>query len=309
MIDIKVIWHKIPDTDATLASIILSDFLNKKWLYNATPYIQWELNKETEYLIETLNIAKPEIQTSFPAWTKVALVDHNEKFQTLDNIEELEIEWVVDHHKIDFQTSSPLNIRMEKLCSTCSILYKMYKENNIEITKNIATMILAGVLSDSLLFKSATTTKEDINIAEDLKEITWIQDFENFAMPMFNAKSDLWDMPAKEIVKYDYKEFEVNWIKAWIGTLETTNPWYSLWRKEEILKAMQEIKEESNLDFILLSVVDIIWENNTSFVLDWKDTEIIEKVFNTKVVDNLADLKRRLSRKKQIVPELTKYFN
>jgi manganese-dependent inorganic pyrophosphatase len=102
----------------------------------------------------------------------VALVDHNEKFQTLDNIEELEIEWVVDHHKIDFQTSSPLNIRMEKLCSTCSILYKMYKENNIEITKNIATMILAGVLSDSLLFKSATTTKEDINIAEDLKEIT-----------------------------------------------------------------------------------------------------------------------------------------
>jgi inorganic pyrophosphatase/exopolyphosphatase len=72
---------------------------------------------------------------------------------------------------------------------------------------------------------------------------------------------------------------------------------------------MQEIKEESNLDFILLSVVDIIWENNTSFVLDWKDTEIIEKVFNAKVVDNLADLKRRLSRKKQIVPELTKYFN
>ena len=309
MIDIKIVWHKIPDTDATLWAIIFSDFLNKRGIYKATPFIQWELNKETEYLLESLNITKPEIQTNFPAWTKVWLVDHNEEFQTLDNIEELEIEWVVDHHKVNFNTNSPLNIRMEKLCSTCSILYKMYKENNIELSKEIATMILAWILSDSLLFKSATTTKEDIEIAEDLKEITWIHNFEDFAMPMFNAKSDLWDMPAKEIVKYDYKEFEVNWIKAWIGTLETTNPWYSLWRKDEILKAMQEIKEESNLDFILLSVVDIIWEKNTSFVLDWKDTEIVEKVFNTKVENNLADLKRRLSRKKQIVPELTAYFS
>ncbi len=309
MIDIKIVWHKIPDTDATLWAIIFSDFLNKKWLYNATAYIQWELNKETEYLLESLSITKPEIKTNFPAWTKIWLVDHNEEFQTLDNIEELEVEWIIDHHKINFKTNSPLNIRMEKLCSTCSILYKMYKENSVELSKDIATMILAWILSDSLLFKSATTTKEDIQIAEELKEITWISDFEDFAMPMFNAKSDLWDMLAKDIVKYDYKEFEVNWVKAWIGTLETTNPLYSLWRKDELLKAMQEIKIENNLDFILLSVVDIIWEKNTSIVLDWKDTEIIENVFNTKVESNLVDLKRRLSRKKQIVPDLTNYFN
>jgi len=309
MIDIKVVWHKVPDTDATLWAIIFTDYLNKKGLYNATAYIQWELNKETEYLLAELNINKPETSTSFPIWTKVALIDHNEKFQTLDNIEELEIEWVVDHHKIGFSTNSPLNIRMEKLCSTCSVLYKMYKESNIKISKEIWTMILAWILSDSLLFKSATTTKEDIEIAEELKEITWISNFEAFAMPMFNAKSDLWDMLAKDIVKYDYKEFEVNWVKSWIGTLETTNPWYSLWRKDELLNAMAEIKTESNLDFILLSVVDIIWEKNTSIVLDWKDTEIIEKVFNIKVENNLADLKRRLSRKKQIVPDLTSYFN
>ena len=309
MIDIKVVWHKIPDTDATLGSIIFTNFLNKKWIYNAEVFLQWELNKETEYLFNKLNIKKPKIKTSFDKWTKVALIDHNEKFQTLDNIEELEIEWIVDHHKVNFATNAPLNIRMEKLCSTCSLLYKMYKENNVEISKEIATMMLAWILSDSLLFKSATTTKEDINIAEKLKEITWITNFEDFALPMFNAKSDLWDMPAKEIVKYDYKEFEVNWVKVWIGTLETTNPNYALWRKEELIEAMLEIKIESNLDFILLSIVDIIWEKNTSIVLDWKDTEIVEKVFNTKVENNLADLKRRLSRKKQIVPDLTEYFN
>lgn len=309
MMDIKVVWHKIPDTDCTLSAIILSDFLNKKWVYSATPYIQWKLNKETEYLLNLLDIEIPKIANSFPIWTKVALVDHNELFQTLDNISELEVEYIVDHHKIDFKSSAPINIRMEKLCSTSSILYKMYKENNIEMWEKISKMILAWVLSDSLLFKSATTTKEDIQIAEELKELTWIWNLEDFAMPMFNAKSDLWDISVEELVKYDYKEFVLNWTKAWIGTLETTNPWYALWRKEEILKAMEEIKEKDWLNFILLSVVDIIWEKNTSFVLNWKDTEIIEEVFNSKVNNNLVDLKRRLSRKKQIVPDLTNYFN
>ena len=308
MIDIKVIWHKIPDTDCTLAAIILADFLNKKWIYSAKAYIQWKLNKETEYLFELLEISSPEIVTSFPAWTKVALVDHNEKFQTLDNIEELEVEYIVDHHKIDFSSSSPLNIRMEKLCSTCSVLYKMYKEEWFEIDKKIGTMMLAWILSDSLLFKSATTTKDDVKIAEELKNITGISDLEWFAMPMFNAKSDLWDISAIDLIMYDYKEFELNWTKAWIWTLETTNPWYALWRKEEILEAMQKIKDRDNLNFIFLSIVDIIWEKNTSIVLDWADTKIVEEVFETKVENNLADLKRRLSRKKQIVPELTDYF-
>lgn len=307
MKEISVIWHKIPDTDCTLAAIIFADYLNKKW-YSATAYIQWELNKETEYLLETLNIAKPEIKTSFPEGSRIALVDHNEKFQTVDNISELEIDWVVDHHKVDFSTKSPLNIRMEAICSTCSILYKMYKEANFEISKEIWTMILAWILSDSLLFKSATTTKEDVIIAEELKSITWITDLETFAMPMFNAKSDLWDMDPEAIVKYDYKEFEVNWYKIWVWTLETTNPWYALGRKSELLNAMEKIKLESNLNFILLSVVDIIWMKNTSFALDWEDSDIVKDIFKAEVIDNLADLKNRLSRKKQIIPDLTEYF-
>ena len=184
----------------------------------------------------------------------------------------------------------------------------MYKESSYEITKEIWTMMLAWILSDSLLFKSATTTKEDINIAEELKKITWINNFEAFAMPMFDAKSDLWDIEIEDLIKYDYKEFILNWTKAGIGTLETTNPGYALSRKDEVLKSMQDIKEKDGLNFILLSVVDIIWEQNTSFVLDWEDTKIIEKVFWEKVDNNLVNLKRRLSRKKQIVPNLTEYF-
>lgn len=308
MIEIKVVWHKIPDTDCTLAAIIFADYLNKKKIYSATAYIQWKLNKETEYLLELLDIATPEIKNSFPANTKVALVDHNEDFQTLENIKELEVEYIIDHHKIDFASSAPLNIRMEPICSTCSILYKMYLEAWFEIDKKIGTMMLAWILSDSLLFKSATTTKVDVEIAEKLKEITGISDLEAFAMPMFDAKSDLWDMDPIDLIKYDYKEFDFNWKKAGVWTLETTNPNYALGRKDEILKAMQTIKNSDKLDFIFLSIVDIIWEKNISIVLDWADSQVASEVFEAEVKDNLIDLKRRLSRKKQVIPDLTEYF-
>ena len=308
MKEINVVWHKVPDTDCVLSAIIACDYLEKKWYNKATPYIQWELNKETEYLLKKLNISKPEIKTSFPENTNICLVDHNEKFQTLDNLPKLNVEWVIDHHKLKFETATPLNMRVEPICSTGSILFKMYKESWFEVSKEIGTMILACILSDSLLFRSATTTKEDIILAEELKEITWITDFNDFAMPMFNAKSDLWDMEIEKVIKYDYKEFDFNWTKVAIWTLETTNPGYGLGRKEEILEWLEKIKKQDNLDFIMLSIVDIIWEKNTTICLDWKESEVISKVFNTEIVDNLANLKNRLSRKKQVVPELTKIF-
>ena len=308
MLDIKIIWHKVPDTDCVLSAIIAKDFLTKKG-YNAEAFMQWELNKETEYLLEKLNITKPEIKTSFKKWTRVCLVDHNEVFQAPDNLAELDVAWIIDHHKVNLETSTPLNMVVEPICSTGSILYKMYKNEWFEITKEIWTMMLACIMSDSLLFRSATTTKEDTILAEELQKITWIESLEDFAMPMFNAKSDLWDMEVEKLIKYDYKEFDFNWTKAWIWTLETTNPGYALGRKEEILEWLKNIKNNDNLDFILLSVVDIIWEKNTSIVIDWEETKIIEEIFWAKVENNLADLKNRLSRKKQVVPDLTNYFN
>ncbi len=306
MKEIKIVWHKIPDTDCTLSAIIAWDFLEKRG-YKTESFIQWKLNKETEFVLEKLWIKIPKIATSFPENTNVCLVDHNEKFQTLDNLEELNVEWIIDHHKFDFKSSNPLNIRVEPICSTASVLYKMYKENNFEISSKIADMLLVSILSDSLLFRSATTTKEDIQIAEELKKISTIKNSEEFAMEMFAAKSDLWDMNVLDLIKYDYKEFEINSKKLAIWTLETTNPAYWLGRKEEILEGLKKIKSQDNLDFIMLSIVDIIWEKNTTIILD-EDKEIIERIFNIEIKDNLADLKNRLSRKKQIVPDLTKYF-
>ena len=308
MVEIKVVWHKYPDTDSVLSAIIMTDYLNKKW-YNAKPYILWELNKETEYLLNLLNIEKPDFANSFSAWTKVCLVDHNEKSQTLDNLDELHVDYVIDHHKINFETPDPTYIRVEPLCSTGSILYKIYKEAGFDIDEKNAKMMLFCILSDSLMFKSPTTTNEDIKIAEELKILSWISNVEKYALAMFDAKSNLWDISVEKLIKYDYKEFDFNWIKAWIWTLETTNPNYALWRKEEILLWMNSIKEKDSIDFIFLIIIDIIKEKSIWIILAWDDTWIVEKVFDCKMENNLIDLKWRLSRKKEIVPDLTEYFN
>lgn len=307
MTHIQVVGHKNPDTDATLSAIIMADYLTQRG-YSATPYIQGELNKETLYLLETLSIQKPEIASSLSPEHPVALVDHNEASQAPDNISELSVEWIVDHHKINFSSQSPLNIRIEPICSTASILYKMYQESGLTISQEIAQMMLACIMSDSLLWKSPTSTDEDKAIAAKLQEIAGISDLEAFAMPMFEAKSDLGDMPATELVQYDYKIGEVNGRRMGVGTLETTNPGYALGRKQEILTALTQLKSQQNLDFIMLSVVDILEENNITIALE-EDMSVLTQVFSAEdSQDNTVNLGRRLSRKKQIIPDLTAYF-
>ncbi len=308
MNNIKIISHKSPDTDAVCASIVFQNFLEQMWK-KSTPIKLWNLNKETKFVLDFCWIQEPETILELEEWTKIALVDHNESSQSINNISKYQIEYLIDHHKIwDFWTSDPVFIRTEKLWSTNSILYKMFKENWFEISQKIATLMLSAIISDTLNFRSATTTKEDVQIWKELNEIAKIENLWDFVKNMFDAKSDLNWFSIHQIIKSDYKEFDFNWTKAWIWTLETTNPNFALDKKDEILEWLEKIKSEDNLDFILLSVVDILEEKNTSFVLNWFETEVIEKVFWSKSENNLADLWKRLSRKKQIVPELDKFF-
>ncbi len=303
---ISVIWHKNPDTDCTLSAIIMAEYLEKKW-YNATPYIQWELNKETEYLLEKYNIEKPEIQSSLDVDIETCLVDHNEASQAPDNLSDLNITWLIDHHKIQFETSIPLYMRIEPICSTASILYKMFRESHFEISQKTAIMMLACIMSDSLFWKSPTTTDEDKHIAQELQKIAKIHDLEVFSIPMFKAKSDLWDMPILDVIQYDYKIFEVNEKRLGIGTLETTNPSYGLGRKEEIIEGFKTLKQDQNLDFIMLCIVDILQEQNTTIIGD-EDAQDLENIFHITVENNLANLGKRLSRKKQLAPDIMEYF-
>lgn len=306
---IHVIWHRVPDTDATISSIVFSEYLKYKWK-KAAPYKLGNLNNETKFILNYVWVEHPETIEKLEPGSKVALVDHNERAQTIENIADLEIHSIIDHHKIgNLETQNPIFIRTEKLCSTSSIVYKMMKEEGITPNKEHATLIISAILSDSLHFRSPTTQDEDKFIVEELNEIAKIPNIEEYAMEMFKAKSDLWNISIEELIKIDYKEFEVNGKKLWVGSVETTNPNYSLSRKIEIISGMQKIKKEAKLDFVMLSVIDILNEKNTTILSDETDIKVIRDIFWTDVLDNLADLWPRISRKKQVIPELTAYFN
>lgn len=306
---INVVWHKIPDTDSVVAALVFADYLNKLWI-EAKAFRLWEINNETKFILEKFWVKAPDLVNAFESWSKIALVDHNEKSQATDNIDELDLVYIVDHHKIwALSTTSPIFARFEWLWSTNSILYKMFIEASFEISKINASLIISAIISDTLFFRSPTTTSEDKKIVEELNKIAQIENLENFSLEMFNAKSDLWDISATDLIKLDYKEFEVEWKKFWAWTVETTNPDYSLSRKDEIIETMKKIKNESWLTMMILSIVDILNEKNVTFAPEDFEIKVLKDVFWAETIDNLADLWSRISRKKQIIPQLTQYFS
>lgn len=305
---IYVFGHKTPDTDSIVSSMVYTQFLASKWLEVKNIKL-WEINNETKFILDKAWVQAPETVMNLEVGSKVFLLDHNENSQTIDNIAELELVGIVDHHKIgSLSTKDPIEVRFEKLGSSASLVYKIMKENEATPTKTQALLLLSAIISDTLFFRSPTTTEDDKVYVQELNKIAEISNLEAYSLEMFNAKSDLWDIAVEDLIKLDYKEFDFSGVKAWVGTIETTNPWYTLGRKEEVIAWMKKIKTESGLDFILLSVVDILNETNTTFVVGELEEKAVQEVFGAATTDNLADLGNRLSRKKQIVPQLTEYF-
>ena len=304
---IFVLWHKVPDTDAITSALVYANFLNQIWEI-AQAVTLGIMNKETAFVLQQARVTAPEniLWIWLPEESIIALVDHNETGQSIDNRALYTLHSVIDHHKIgDLETWYPLFLRFEPLASTNSVLYKMYKEQNIEITRSIATLMLWGILSDTLHFRSPTTTDFDKHIIEELAIIADITDVEKFALQMFTEKSDLWDISAYDLIKkVDAKDFIFGEKRSLIACIETTNPAYCIKRKDEIIETMGTIKQTEWYDFILFCVIDILQERNTTVVASDIEAEIIKKVFDTDVIDGLADLGDRISRKKTIIPPL-----
>lgn len=236
-----------------------------------------ELNKETAYILNRIGAEAPELVTILPAGSEVVLVDHNVRTQAIDGLETLRVKAIIDHHIVEnLATTEPIQLRFDPVCSTCSILFLMFAEQDLEIPDPIAKMILCGILSDSLAFRSPTTTEEDREIANYLAEDLGISDIQAFAKDMFDAKSDLGDMPVRQILELDYKVYSAGAKKFGYGVMETTSPGYALGRKDEILAEMKKLKAETDLAAIFFSVVDIIAENNITFVLGETEADIIK---------------------------------
>ena len=297
----NIIGHKNPDTDSVCSAIAYANFLN---LQNeeARAFALGELNKETQFVLEKFGIDFPEVVSELPAQSEVILLDHNEKGQAIDNLEELELVEIIDHHKVDIQTEKPISICVKPLGSSCSIIAEKYFAEGVELDNKIAGILMAGIISDTLFFRSPTTTETDKILVEKLNEIVRIEDLEKLSLEMFNAKSDLGDISVEELIKLDYKTFDFKDGKYGIGVMETTNVDYGLNRREEIFAKLAEIKEKDDLKAVYFTIVDILNEKSYTLYSDDEAKELFVKLFKAEDRDGILFVDKLVSRKKQIVP-------
>lgn len=312
---LAVFGHTNPDTDAITSALVYAHLLTRQGV-EARAYRLGDLNFETPFVLREAGVEAPELLPELPAGTAVALVDHNESAQSVANLAELTVVRVVDHHKLgDLTTSQPAFLRFEPVGCTATILLKLHREAGVAVERPDARLMLSAILSDTLHFRSPTTTPEDREAVAFLTPVAEIEDVEAYALAMFAAKSDLGDTPAETLLRMDYKVFpfgdpaQPQTVQTWgLGVIETTNPGYVLGRQQELLAAMDQARAEDGLNGVLLSVVDILNETNVTLVLSATEEKVLRGAFGVDVQDRRADLGGRISRKKQIVPALEAYF-
>ncbi len=301
-----VVGHKSPDTDSVVSAIMLSWLLNEQG-DSYTPSIAGEVNKETELVLSLFDYEKPEVvNEEGNEDSEFFLVDHNDLKQSIAKPEN--IIGILDHHLIaGLKTSLPIYFRVEPVGSTSTLVYKLIKENNLAINGKQAGLLLAGIISDTLNLTSPTTTTEDIDYLYELKELSKV-DTEELAQKMFEAKSDFTGKNMKEIITGDIKEYDFNNKKVVIGVAETTSLTYFKEKEKEIIKSIKEIKEKGDFDYFFFAVVDIINQNAYLYGGD-DEQKIAKEVLKGKEVGSSIFLENISSRKKELAPPLSDYFN
>ncbi len=308
---IYITGHKKPDTDTICSPIAYADYLNKKNPSSdgkkVIPCRLGKINSETRFVLNYFKVKIPKLLNSAKG-KRIILLDHNEKTQTLDDIEKAEIIEIIDHHKINFEYEKPIFFHTEPIGSTASLIAKRYfNDKKAKLSKKIAGILLSAILSDTVVFRSPTTTKEDKEIAKKLAKIAGIKDIESFGIEIKKAKASLKGMKAKDIIFSDSKQYKFGNIKLGVGQVEVCGLEEVNARKKEIQKELENSAKKENYDLLVLMATDII--KMGSLLLFWEKENYIEKAFNKKPKDNTIYLKGVISRKKQIIPPLTKLFS
>ncbi|RPK30561.1 Manganese-dependent inorganic pyrophosphatase [Paenibacillus xylanexedens] len=303
-----IFGHKNPDTDTICSAIAYAD-LKAKLGQDVEAVRLGEVNGETQFALDQFKIAAPRlIKTAANEVNKVILVDHNERQQSVSDIEEVTVVEVIDHHRIaNFETSGPLYFRAEPVGCTATILNKMYKENGIEVSAPIAGLMLSAIISDSLLFKSPTCTEQDVAAARELAAIAGV-DADSYGLDMLKAGADLSQKTIAELISLDAKEFVMGQSKVEIAQVNAVDVNDVLVKQPELEAAIEAIISSKGLDLFVFVVTDIL--NNDSVALAYgTSTKAVEKAYNVTLSDSRALLKGVVSRKSQIVPVLTEAFN
>lgn len=309
MSKVIVFGHANPDTDSITSAISYAYLLNHTG-YEATAYALGAPSEETQYALDYFGVKAPQIiEKAADVATEgdvLALVDHNEAQQSLPDRSDYRIWSVVDHHRIaNIETVEPLNYRAETVGCTNTILYKMYNEQGVEIPKDIAGLMLSAVISDTLLMKSPTCTPEDEAAIIALAALAGV-DYSIYGLDLLKAGTNLSAKTAAELLTMDAKSFPMASATVRIAQVNTVDVNDVLARQDELVRLMEDDSEKEGYDLFLLLITNILDSNSTALVVG-NEAKVVA-AFGAPVVGRTAELAGVVSRKKQVVPPLTKAY-
>ncbi|KEP70999.1 inorganic pyrophosphatase [Thioclava dalianensis] len=301
----KVFGHKAPDTDSTGSPIAWAWYLREVKGIDAKPCLLGQPNTEALFVISHWGLETPEIISDVAEGDKVVIVDTNNPAELPASINSADIVQIIDHHKLTggLETKGPIDITMRPLACTATILYDLMGEDIAKAPKGVKGAMLSCILSDTLEFRSPTTTDHDRAVCDALAADLGV-DIGDLAAKMFEAKSDVSAFSDAELLRMDSKEYAVEGTKFRVSVLETTAPKMVLDRKASLMASMADVAKEDGVDQVLLFVVDILNEEATMLIPNDLVKTVAEKSFDANVEGDTVVLPGVMSRKKQIIPAL-----
>jgi manganese-dependent inorganic pyrophosphatase len=305
--NIYIIGHKSPDLDSVAAAIVYAEYKNiTEKTDKYIPAVAGEINKETKFALEKFNFSIPKILENAKG-KELIFVDHNEMMQAVEGAEEARIHEVLDHHKVNFNYSEPIKFNIETWGASCTIVAKLFFDNNMELDSDSAGLLLSAILIDTVISKSPTCTSVDIEITDSLAKLANISDWREYGMELFGVRSDMSDMSDAEVIKSDFKDFEIGDRKIGIGQVETADLSKLKTRKVGILSEIEKIKKSESYFAVILFITDIINEGSL-FLVKTDDEDGFRKAFGELLKNNEVYIKGIISRKKQVAPKLIEVY-
>lgn len=300
-----VFGHKAPDTDATGSPIIWAWYLREVHGIAAEARLLGEPNTEAAFTLERWGVEKPALLEDVEDGQPVVIVDTNNPAELPANVNGADIREVIDHHKLTggLETKGPISVTVRPLACTATVMHQIMGEHAGRMPDHIKGVMLSCILSDTLEFRSPTTTETDKDLAVALAGQLGLS-IPDYAAEMFAAKSDVSAFSDAELLRMDSKEYEVGGTKFRVSVLETTAPEQVLVRKDSMMASMEHVARQDGVDQVLLFVIDILKEEATLLVPNELTKGLAEKSFGASVSGDTVVLPGIMSRKKQIVPAL-----
>ena len=302
---LQVFGHKAPDTDSTGSALIWAWYLGQIKGTPAAARLLGTPNTEAAFMLQRWGVDQPAIIDDVEDDAPVVIVDTNNPAELPANINNADIRGIIDHHKLTggLQTKGPIDITVRPLACTATILHEMMGADAAQMPDWVKGLMLSCILSDTLEFRSPTTTDVDKDLAVALAADLGLS-IPDYAAEMFEAKSDVSAFSDAELLRMDSKEYEVDGTKFRVSVLETTAPKIVLDRKDSLVASLTDVAAEDGVDQVLLFVIDILNEEATLLVPNDLVKGVAEKSFGATVSGDTVVLPGIMSRKKQIIPAL-----